>query len=63
MQPIFFEGANEGLLMTEMQALFKDEWILDEEQMGVTKTYYCKTYTKALIKALARSSNNFLTLS
>lgn len=49
MQPIFSEGANEELLMAEMQALSNSDWILDEEQMGITKTYYFKTYTKALV--------------
>lgn len=50
MQPKFSAGADESQLSAETKSLLEDEWALDEEKMGVKKTYYFKTYTKALVR-------------
>jgi len=62
MQPKFSEGADESQLMTETETLLEGEWKLDEEQMGVEKTYYFKTYTKALVTWFPRPSYLLLRL-
>lgn len=49
MQPKITEGRDESKVMAEANALFDCGWILDDEEMGVKKTYYFKTYTKALV--------------
>jgi len=49
MQPKITEGQDESKLMAEAKALLDSGWALDEEEMGVKKTYYFKTYTKALV--------------
>jgi len=36
--------------MDETNALIDAKWTLDKEQMGVEKTYYFKSYTKALVR-------------
>jgi 4a-hydroxytetrahydrobiopterin dehydratase len=50
MEPKFSPGADESKLMDETNALIDAKWTLDKEQMGVEKTYYFKTYTKALVR-------------
>lgn len=49
MQPKITEGQDESKVMAEAKALLDSGWTLDEEEMGVKKTYYFKTYTKALV--------------
>lgn len=49
-RPIFTEGVNSEQLSAPLQSLLEEEqWDLDEEGMGVVKTYYFKTYTKCLV--------------
>jgi hypothetical protein len=40
MGPKFSEGADKSQLMRESNALLEGGWTLDEEQIGVKKTYY-----------------------
>jgi 4a-hydroxytetrahydrobiopterin dehydratase len=49
-EPKFSPGADESKLMDETSALIDAKWTLDKEQMGLEKTYYFKTYTKALVR-------------
>lgn len=49
-RPIFAENVNPEQLSAPLQSLLEEEqWSLDEEGMGVAKTYYFKTYTKCLV--------------
>lgn len=50
MQPKFSEGQEESTMMTTLNALVKNGWELDEEQIGVQKTYHLKTYIKVLVE-------------
>ena len=49
MQPKISEGQDENKLIAEAKALVENGWTLDDEEMGVKKTYHFKTYTKALV--------------
>ena len=49
MQPTLSEGQDESRVMAEAKALLENGWILDDEEVGVKKTYHFKTYTKALV--------------
>ena len=49
MQPKLSEGQDESRVMAEARALLENGWILDDEEVGVKKTYHFKTYTKALV--------------
>ena len=49
MQPKLSEGQDESRVMAEAKALLENGWMLDEEEVGVKKTYHFKTYTKALV--------------
>ena len=49
MQPKISEGQDENKIITEAKALVENGWALDDEEMGVKKTYHFKTYTKALV--------------
>lgn len=49
MQPKFSEGQDESKVMAELEALVESGWKLDEEQIGVQRTYHFKTYTKVLV--------------
>ncbi|KAL2056471.1 hypothetical protein ABVK25_003495 [Lepraria finkii] len=48
MQPKFSEGQDESKVMAELEALVEGGWKLDEEQIGIQRTYHFKTYTKVL---------------
>jgi hypothetical protein len=51
-KPIFAENANPEQLSAPLQSLLEEEqWTLDDEGMGVAKTYYFKTYTKCLVRS------------
>lgn len=50
MPPNISEGQDEGKVVAEADALLVHGWKLDEEQIGLIKTYYFKTYTKALVR-------------
>lgn len=51
-KPIFAENANPEQLSAPLQSLLEEkQWTLDEEGMGVAKTYYFKTYTKCLVRS------------
>ena len=52
MSPQFSSGADERKLSEELDALLKEGWTLDEEQMGLKKTFYFKTYTKVLVRMI-----------
>ncbi len=49
MEPIFSAGEDESQLTKDMKALLGANWKLDEERMGIEKTYYFKTWTKVLV--------------
>jgi len=49
MQPKVSEGQEESTVMRKLNALVKNGWELDEDQIGVQKTYHLKTYTKVLV--------------
>ena len=49
MQPKLSEGQDESKVMAEAKALLENGWTLDDEEVGVRKTYHFKTYTKALV--------------
>ena len=49
MQPKLSEGQDESRVLAEAKALLENGWILDDEEVGVKKTYHFKTYTKALV--------------
>lgn len=48
MQPKLSEGQDEIRVTAEAKALLENGWRLDDEEVGVKKTYHFKTYTKAL---------------
>ena len=50
MDPKFSPGADEERLLEELDALLKEGWTLDEEQTGLEKTFYFKTYTKCMVR-------------
>ena len=43
------EGQEESKVTAEVTALVESGWGLDEEQLGVRKTYHFKTYTKIMV--------------
>lgn len=47
--PKFARGMNKGQLQPELNSLLEQGWALDEDGMGVKKTYYFKTYFKAVV--------------
>lgn len=49
MQPKFSENQDGGKVMAELDVLVENGWKLDEEQIGVQKTYHFKNYTKVLV--------------
>ena len=53
MQPKISEGQDESRLIAEAKALRENGWRLDDEAMGVKKTYHFKTYTKALVVGIS----------
>ncbi|KKA16994.1 Pterin-4-alpha-carbinolamine dehydratase family protein [Rasamsonia emersonii CBS 393.64] len=58
-EPIFAAGVDQDQFLPQTQALLEEgQWTLDEERMGVTKTFYFKTYTKCLIIGIRSKSKN-----
>ena len=49
MQLKLSEGQDESKVTAEVTALVESGWNLDEEQIGVRKTYHFKTYTKVMV--------------
>ncbi|KAF7594077.1 hypothetical protein BBP40_010214 [Aspergillus hancockii] len=47
-EPQFAEGVNGSQLQTELNTLLGQGWALDGDGMGVQKTFYFKTYFKAV---------------
>lgn len=60
---------DESEVTPELNSLIESGWKLDEEQIGVQKTYHFKTYTKVLVgvptscHGLANIHRIFITLS
>lgn len=50
MQPIIAEGEDRDMLTTSLSALLESGWQLDENNVGVRKTYHLKTYTKVMVR-------------
>ena len=50
MQPKISQGNDDNRVMAEAKALIENGWILDDEAMGVKKTFHFKTYTKSLVR-------------
>ncbi|KAL8882155.1 MAG: hypothetical protein Q9198_000797 [Flavoplaca austrocitrina] len=48
MQLNIADGEDRDKLTREFSALFENGWQLDEDNVGVQKTYHLKTYTKVL---------------
>jgi hypothetical protein len=48
-EPQFAEGVDGSQLQTELNTLLEQGWALDEDGMGVKKTFYFKTYFKAVV--------------
>ena len=44
------EMQDESKVKAETKALLEKGWRLDDEEVGLQKTYHFKTYTKALVK-------------
>jgi hypothetical protein len=59
MSAVFSAGEDEAKMKEELQSLQETGWILDEDYMGIKKTYYFKTYTKVLVRILF----NFILIS
>lgn len=53
MQPKLSEGQDEIRVTAEAKALLENGWRLDDEEVGVKKTYHFKTYTKALVLSVS----------
>ena len=54
MQPKVSEGQDKSNVIAETNALLENGWRLDNEEMGVNRTFYFKTYTKALVRGRIR---------
>ncbi len=52
MQPKFSEGQDKSEITVALNTLIESGWNLDDEQSGVRKTYYLKTYTKVMVGGL-----------
>jgi hypothetical protein len=49
-EPRFAEGEDPAQLGSDMQTLLQQQgWALDADGMGVTKTFYFKSYFKAVV--------------
>jgi hypothetical protein len=42
MDPIFSKGEDEGTLLAEVKILLENGWTLNQERVGLEKTYYFK---------------------
>lgn len=49
MEPKISEGQDEKGVIAETKVLRENGWRLDDEEMGIKKTYHFETYTKALV--------------
>lgn len=49
MEPKFSAGVDKDQLTGKVEALLRNNWTLDEDRMGLQKTYYFKTYTKCMV--------------
>lgn len=49
MQLNIADGEDRDKLTREFSTLFENGWQLDEDNVGVRKTYHLKTYTKVLV--------------
>lgn len=56
LQPQFAEGIDAEPLRPQVDALVGNGWKLDEDGMGVLKTYYFKTYFKAVVSRIVALS-------
>ncbi|KAL1995399.1 hypothetical protein VTN49DRAFT_1586 [Thermomyces lanuginosus] len=69
MEPVFAEGVDREQALPRINALLdQGQWKLDEERMGLLKTYYFKTYTKCLdfsqvIGIRSKSKNHHSTMT
>lgn len=54
MEPNFSDGVDKEKLRREVETLYKTGWELDEEKIGLVKTYPFKTYTKCLVREAHR---------
>ena len=48
-QPRFSAGADENISLTATKDLLQRKWTLDEDDMGVSKTFNFPTFAKALV--------------
>ena len=51
MQPKVSEGQDTRKVIAETNVLLGKGWALDDEEMGIKRTFYFKTYTKALVRS------------
>jgi pterin-4a-carbinolamine dehydratase len=63
MSAVFSAGEDEAKMKEELQSLQETGWILDEDCMGIKKTYYFKTYTKVLVRTPLFILFNFILIS
>lgn len=49
MQPRYATGEDEPVVQRGVESLMGQGWGLDEEGMGMKKTYYFKSYFKAIV--------------
>ena len=69
LRPRFSEGQDESTMMAELKKLVKNGWKLDENEMGVQKTYHLKNYTKVTVgdsvisQVIPNIHRNFITVS
>ncbi len=49
-EPTFSPGSDTSLLAKDTESLLAGGWQLDHERMGLTKTYFFKTYTKVQVE-------------
>lgn len=61
MQPRFSSGTDEDQSLTEVNALLERKWMLDEDSMGIQKTFNFPTFAKALVNAFSQPASLTLT--
>ncbi|PGH12052.1 hypothetical protein AJ80_06871 [Polytolypa hystricis UAMH7299] len=66
--PVFAEGTDEKTAMAGLNPLLASGWTLDEEERGLNKTYYFKTYTKSVdflnvVAIRSKSKNHHATMT
>ena len=51
MQPKFSEGQDQSQVLANLKDLVQNNgWQLDEEQIGIQKTYHLRTYTNVIVR-------------